>query len=72
MSLSWGILGTGTIASVLAEAIGRTPHHELAAVASRTQENANQFARDQGASRVNSGCAPSRCLPDQVELNTNG
>ena len=55
MSLSWGILGTGTIASVLAEAIRRTPQHELAAVASRTQENANQFARDQGAARAYAG-----------------
>ena len=40
----WGILGTGNIANKMAEALKSLPEAELAAVGSRAQNSANQFA----------------------------
>ncbi|MFQ3548328.1 MAG: aldo/keto reductase [Armatimonadota bacterium] len=42
--LRWGIIGTGRIAGVFAEAVNISKTGELAAVASRSREQANQFA----------------------------
>ena len=41
--IRFGIVGTGTIAHRFANAIKNVPCAELAAVASRTIENANKF-----------------------------
>ena len=47
----WGILGTGRIAGVLAEAIRQSDYCELAAVGSRDGARAAAFAAEQGAAR---------------------
>ncbi len=47
--LSWGILGTGTIAGVFAEGVARSRTGKLAAVASREQAKAESFAARHGA-----------------------
>ena len=39
----WGILGTGTIAAKMAQALGMVEEAELAAVGSRSQEKADAF-----------------------------
>jgi predicted dehydrogenase len=44
-TIRWGILGTGWIADKMAEALSFVDGAELAAVASRTQDKANEFAR---------------------------
>lgn len=44
----WGILGTGKIARQFAAALRDTPGAVLAGVASRTQDSAAAFAREQG------------------------
>ncbi len=43
--INWGIIGTGWIAGKMAEALAGVEGATLAAVASRTQEKANGFAR---------------------------
>ena len=43
--LRWGIIGTGWIAGVFAEALAKSRHGHLHAVASRTTERARVFAR---------------------------
>ncbi len=50
--LRWGIISTGNIARTLARAIQSAPSHELVAVASRSLEPAQTFAREHGASRA--------------------
>lgn len=42
--ISWGIIGAGKIAAKFAQDIQYTSHAELSAVASRSAENANNFA----------------------------
>jgi predicted dehydrogenase len=48
----WGIIGTGGIAKVLADAISATEVAELVAVGSRDLERAKAFAADKGAARA--------------------
>ena len=48
MSIRFGIVGTGTIAHRFAEAIKNVPEASLAAVASRTKENAEKFGDEFG------------------------
>ncbi|MFB6272738.1 MAG: Gfo/Idh/MocA family protein [Salinibacter sp.] len=43
MTIHWGILGTGTIARLVAEDLALLPDAELTAVGSRTQARANDF-----------------------------
>ena len=43
--LNWGIIGTGWIAGVFAEALAKSRHGRLRAVASRTSERAKIFAK---------------------------
>jgi predicted dehydrogenase len=43
--LRWGIIGTGWIAGIFAEALAHSRHGRLVAVASRTKERADAFAR---------------------------
>ena len=47
-TVRWGIVSTGAIAKTFATAIGDAEHAELAAVASRTQEQADAFGNDFG------------------------
>lgn len=51
-TLAWGILGTGRIARVLAEAIQQSTTGHLAAVGSRSIETARAFAHDCGIPRA--------------------
>lgn len=44
-SLRWGIIGTGWIAGIFAEALAQSRHGRLVAVASRTTERAASFAK---------------------------
>src|SRR5260370_34747634 len=44
--LSWGVLGTGSIAKSFAKAIGRSKSGILKAVASRSQASADQFGNE--------------------------
>jgi predicted dehydrogenase len=48
----WGILGTGKIAKAFAAALRDTPGAVLAGVASRTQDSAETFVREQGAGQA--------------------
>lgn len=48
MAFRWAILGAGNIAAKFADAVRRVPGCETAAVASRSQERADAFARSQG------------------------
>ena len=48
-TVRWGILGTGRIARIFAEALKDTPGAQLAGVASRGIDNAHAFAREFGA-----------------------
>ena len=45
----WGVLGTARIATKVRQAIDATPGAELLAIASRSQERASEWAREQGA-----------------------
>ena len=47
--IRWGIIGTGKIARTFAEAINGTEDAELYAVASRTAEKAEKFAKENGS-----------------------
>ncbi len=44
--LAWGIISTGKIATAFAEAVPRSQHGRLIAVASRTMESAQRFAAE--------------------------
>lgn len=48
-TLRWGIISTGNIAHTLAHALRKAPGNELVAVASRSLESAQSFAREHGA-----------------------
>lgn len=48
----WGILGTGSIAALFAEDLGRLSGAELAAIGSRSQATADAFARSFGVTRA--------------------
>lgn len=50
--LRWGIIGTGWIAGVFAEALGGTRHGVKQAVASRTSARAQEFAAKHGVARA--------------------
>ena len=50
--IRWGILGTGKIAKAFATALREVPDVELAAVASRSQDSATEFAAAYGAARA--------------------
>jgi predicted dehydrogenase len=52
MATHWGIIGTGNMASQLARALALLPEARLAAVASRSQERAEQFAAEFGVPRA--------------------
>jgi predicted dehydrogenase len=52
MTLNLGIVGSGYIAGVIAEALREVPHVHLAAVASRHRENAAAFAARYNVGRV--------------------
>ncbi|PSQ61731.1 MAG: gfo/Idh/MocA family oxidoreductase, partial [Bacteroidetes bacterium QH_10_64_19] len=43
MTIRWGILGTGTIARLVAEDLARLPEAALTAVGSRAQDRADDF-----------------------------
>ena len=49
--LSWGIIGTGKIASAFASAIDQTDSGHIVAVASRTKLNAEHFGEMHGIER---------------------
>lgn len=51
-TVRWGILGTGGIARKFAEDLPRVPGAQLAAVASRSAENADAFAARHGFARA--------------------
>ena len=50
--LAWGIISTGRIARTLAEALAKSGSSKLVAVASRTAEPAQRFAREFGVPRA--------------------
>ena len=50
--LRWGIVGTGWIAGIFAEALAKSLHGRLHAVASRTQDRADAFARKHGVAKA--------------------
>lgn len=50
-TIRWGILATGTIAGAMAEALHAVPAAEIAAVASRTQQRADEFGDEWGIAR---------------------
>lgn len=51
-TIRWGILGTGWVAGLFAQGLRELPDARLVAVGSRTQENAERFARAHGAARA--------------------
>ena len=51
MAFRWGILGLGNIARSFATGLKSVPGAELAAVGSRSQEKADKFGDDHGATR---------------------
>lgn len=48
----WGLLGLGKIATKFATALTLTPHAEIYAVASRSQDKANNFAQKMNAAKA--------------------
>jgi len=60
--MNWGIVGTGTVASQFAEAIGRVPGARLTAVASREPARAGAFARLYGAAATAASAAELAAL----------
>ena len=52
MSVDWGILGTGTIANIFAGEFKYVDSANLVAVASRTKENADEFADKYGLKKA--------------------
>src|SRR5258706_11466720 len=51
-AIKWGILGTGAIAAQFAEALAGVAEARLHAIASRSREGAEAFARDYGVPRA--------------------
>ncbi|MEM9530166.1 MAG: Gfo/Idh/MocA family oxidoreductase [Pseudomonadota bacterium] len=51
-TLRWGFVGTGGIANSMARVLGRFPVARLAAVSSRRQSSADEFAAQYGAERA--------------------
>ena len=51
-SICWGILSTGHISNKFARALAILPDAELVAVASRTQESADEFAKEHNVPRA--------------------
>ena len=49
--IRWGLVGLGSISRKFATGLGATPHAEIYAVASRTQDKADAFGAEFGASR---------------------
>ena len=62
--IRWGICSTGTIAGQFAQALTRVPDARLAAVSSRSQEKADAFAAEHGATRAYAGLAAMLADPD--------
>ncbi|MDQ2821912.1 MAG: Gfo/Idh/MocA family oxidoreductase [Pseudomonadota bacterium] len=62
----WGIIGTGKIARAFAAALRETPGAVLAGVASRTQDSADNFAREQG---VETAYASYQALADAADID---
>jgi predicted dehydrogenase len=60
----WGILGTGGIARKFAEDLPMVPGAELAAVGSRSKENAEAFAGKHGFARAHGSWAELAADPD--------
>src|SRR5688572_14397399 len=65
--LRWGILGTGAIARTFAEGVRRSRTGALVAVASRSRESADAFARDRGVRRAH-GCYESLLTDGDVDV----
>jgi predicted dehydrogenase len=65
--MRWGIVGTGAVAGLFADALGRVPGARLAAVASRSPERGAAFAARTGAGRVVAD-APALAALDAVEI----
>ena len=65
-AIRWGILGTGKIAKAMAEGLRDTPGAELVAVASRTQESADDFGAQYGVARRH---ASYQALADDPEVD---
>jgi len=64
--IRWGILRTGRIAKALATALKEVPGAELVAVASRSIDSANAFAREYGAQRAH---GTYQALADDPEVD---
>ncbi len=62
--IRWGILGTGNIAGQFARDLKVARHAELAAVASRSRENAEAFAGEHGARNAYAGYETLAADPD--------
>jgi len=62
--IRWGILGTGSIARQMAEALKPLDDAELAAVGSRSQKSADRFGREYGIPRRHAGYAALARDPD--------
>ena len=65
-TLRWGILGTGAIARTFAEGVRRSRTGALVAVASRSRDSADAFARDRGVRRAH-GCYESLLTDGDVD-----
>jgi predicted dehydrogenase len=65
--IRWGILGTGGIARKFAEDLPKVPGAELAAVGSRSQENAEAFAGKHGFARAHGSWA-ELAADDEVDV----
>lgn len=61
--MRWGIVGTGTIAGLFAEALARVPGATLAAVASRDEGRARAFGAAFGATEVAADAGALAALP---------
>ncbi|MBM3500123.1 MAG: Gfo/Idh/MocA family oxidoreductase, partial [Armatimonadetes bacterium] len=66
----WGIIGTGMIAKVLADAVNATDLAELVAVGSRDEARAQAFAADKGARKAH-GSYEALFADPEVEIVYN-
>lgn len=64
--IRWGFVGPGRIARAVAGDMGHVPHARLMAVASRSTERAQEFARDFGAERAHGSY---RAIIDDPEVD---
>lgn len=64
--IRWGFVGPGRIARAVAGDMGHVPHARLVAVASRSTERAQEFARDFGAERAHGSY---RAIIDDPEVD---